>query len=174
LQQVLEKLRQTEDRLRVRRHRLQLTVVLGEEGPEDVEGVFLLRAQVAERRYQAGEVLHGQDTAGWEQADGFVGRADYGDRGVWFAFEHIPDLPISKEELHTTLHHVLEDKVLIIITRLENIRIDQIIQRRFPLRGSLLGLLEIIEFFLAYFCVEDLLVDAGSKTGRDTTLCILD
>ena len=52
---------------------------------------------------------------------------------MWFTFEHVPDLSISEEELDTRLHHVLKDEVLIIVARLENIRIDEVIERCFPL-----------------------------------------
>ena len=133
LEKVLKKFSQTQDTLWVTRHSLQLAVVLCKERSEDVISVFLLIANVAERRYQARKVLDGQHSTWREEADRLVRRANNGDGGMRFTFENVPDLSVSEEELHARFHHILEDEILVIIARFKDISVDQVIQCCFPL-----------------------------------------
>ena len=102
---------------------MQLTVVFSEEGPENEESVLLLSTDVAKWSYEPRKVLDGKHTTRREKANGFIAWSNYCDRSVRLAFEHVPDLAVSEEELDARLHHVLEDEILVIITGLEDIRI---------------------------------------------------
>ena len=77
-----------------------MTVVLCKERSENVESFFLLSAYVAEGCYQARKMLYGQHATRREEANRLVRGANHGNRGMRFTFEHIPDLPVSEEELH--------------------------------------------------------------------------
>jgi hypothetical protein len=105
-------------------YRLQIAGVLGEERAEDEVGVFFVNTQVTEGSEESGEVLARKETAWREEADGLLVRSNSNDGSMGFTFEKVPHLAIAEKELNALLHHLLEDKVLIIITDFKNIGVD--------------------------------------------------
>ena len=57
----------------------------------------------------------------WVESNRFIVRSIRDHRVVWLGTEHIVDLPITEEKHHALLHDILKDKVLIIITNLDDV-----------------------------------------------------
>ena len=87
---------------------------------------------------------------------------------------HIENLSISEEKHDTSLHHVLEDKVFVIVANFVDVAHDKIIQSCLPSSSEFICLLVVVDLLLSYFSVEYLLVHAGSETRWYTSLRILD
>ena len=88
-------------------------------------------------------------------------------------FQHVEDLTVTIEEHDASLKHVLEDEVLVIIADFDNIALDEIIKRSFPLSCSFVGLRVVIDLFLSDFGVQDFLVHAGAQTIGNASLGVL-
>ena len=87
---------------------------------------------------------------------------------------HIKYLAVSEEKHDTSLHHVLEDEVLVIVANLVDVAHDEVIQRCLPSSGKLICLLVVVDFLLSNLSIEYLFVHAGSETRWYTSLRILD
>ena len=89
------------------------------------------------------------------------------------AFNHFHDLPISEEGEYGLLNDILEDEVLVIVAELNNICLQEVVQGKFPLVKGLCQLCIVINLLLGDICVQDLLIDAVTKGGRDSSLSVL-
>ena len=118
--------------------------------------------------------MHRQDAALWKQTDWLLVGTNRHDRGVRLFLHHVIDLGISEEEHHTRLHHVLEDEVLVVVADFKDVLHYEIVEGCLPLDGAIECTLEIVDFFLPDFGIEDFLVDLASQTGWNTTLGVLD
>ena len=62
---------------------------------------------------------------------------------------HIEDLAVTEEKHDTSLHHVLEDEVFVIVADLIDVAHHEIIQSRLPPGCKLVGLRIVINLFLS-------------------------
>ena len=86
----------------------------------------------------------------------------------------IEDLSVAIEKHDAGLHHVLEDKVLVIVADLVNVAHHKVIESSLPLGSQFISLSIIVNFFLGDLSIQDLLIHASSQTRWDSTLRILD
>ena len=90
-----------------------------------------------------------------------------------FAFHHVEDLPVSEECEHASFEHILEDKVLIVVTHLDDVSIDDIINGCLPFCELIGKIGKMINFFLAYISIKNFFVDTASQCRWNTSLGIL-
>lgn len=83
------------------------------------------------------------------------------------------NLSISKEEQHASLYHVLEDKVLVVVAKINDISLQQIIYSRLPLISLLVDCVDVIYFLLRSLGIQNLFIDLVSQCGRDSSFGIL-
>ena len=89
-------------------------------------------------------------------------------------FHEIENLAVTVKEHHALLQHFLKDEVLVIVADLKDVAHDQVVDRCLPSGSQLVRLTKVVDFFLGDFSVQDLLVHAGAKIRRDSTLSKLD
>ena len=118
-------------------------------------------------------MLDWEDAALWEEANGLLILADSHDGCVGLLLHEVVHLPVSVEEHHACLHHVLEDEEFVVVADFTNIAHYEVIEDCFPLCSHFMSLGEIVNLLLCHISVQDLLVHACSEIRRNTTLCIL-
>lgn len=87
--------------------------------------------------------------------------------------ERLEQIRTSEEHHHARFHCLLKDEVLVVVAEVEDVRLDDVVQTQFPLVQRVLQLVEVVLLFLGDVCVEDLLVDPCSQSGRNSSLGIL-
>ena len=95
-------------------------------------------------------------------------------RRMRLQLHEIEDLSVAVEKHDACLHHVLEDKVLVIVADLVNVAHHKVIESSLPLGSQFISLSIIVNFFLGDLSIQDLLIHASSQTRWDSTLRILD
>lgn len=116
LQQLLKKLTHTQNALRVARDRVQVAEVLTEHSSEYEIAVFFLLRDEADGCEIGSKTLYRNDSTGWVGSYDLVRAAHADDWRVWLGLHQVEYLPISEEEKHTLLNHVLEDEILVVVT----------------------------------------------------------
>lgn len=119
-------------------------------------------------------MLDGEHTSLREDADVFLVRTLGNDRCVGFKFHKVKHLAIAEEEHDTSLHHILENEIFVIVADLVDVTHDEVIEGCLPLGGEFIGLRVVVNLLLSDFSVEDFLVHASTKMGWDTALGVLD
>jgi len=69
-------------------------------------------------------VLAWKEATRREESDGLFVRANSHDGCMRLALEEVPDLAVTEEELNALLHHLLEDKIFIIVADLKNVSVN--------------------------------------------------
>lgn len=174
LQKVFEELAESYDALRVAGDGVQHAEVLRIEGPEREVDLVSLITDVAERCDHETEVLHWKHSAVRVESRRLLVCANSHDRVVRLESKHVVQLPVAEEEVDATLKVVLENEVLVIVSRVENVAPNQVVECRFPLARLLKLSRKVVLFFLVDFSVQNLLVDFGPEIARDASFCILD
>lgn len=88
-------------------------------------------------------------------------------------FDEVENLTIAVEEHHASLHHVLEDEILVVVADLKDVARNQVIDGRLPPGSCFVRLCIVVDFLLCDLGVEDLFVHARAQMWRDAALSIL-
>ena len=104
--------------------------------------------------------MAGEEATRREESDRLFVRSDSHDGSMGLALEEVPDLAVTEEELNPLFHHLLEDKIFVIVADFKNVSVNKVIDGGLPLGSVLTGLLKVVYLLLAYLSVKDLLVDA--------------
>ena len=92
---------------------------------------------------------------------------------MWLRFHKVKDLSVSEENHHTGFDHVLENEVLIIVTHLKDIGVNDIIDGTLPFVSLIIEICEMVDFLLTNFGIENLLINPTSQCRWNTPLRIL-
>ena len=85
----------------------------------------------------------------------------------------VEHLTVTVEEHQARLHHVLEDKVLIVVASFIDVAHDEVVEGGLPSGSLVIRLRIIVNLLLRDLGVEDLFVHAAAQVGWDAALCIL-
>lgn len=173
-QQLLKKLAQTHDALRVTRERVEMTEVLAVQSPEYEVAILLLLRNETDRGEVCGESLDRYDSIRWVGTHNLVRSTHTKHRRIRLGLHKVQHLSVSEEEEHALLNHILKDEVLVIIALDHDVRVDQVVDRRLKFVELVLKIGEVVDVFLGDVCVQDFLVDSTSQCGRDSSLSVLD
>ena len=126
-----------------------MTEILAVHSPENEVALLFRITNVAEGGTVARKVLTGQEAGLREYANWTIIRSlgYYGCMGL--QLHHIEDLAVTEEKHDTSLHHVLEDEVFVVVANLIDVAHHEIIQSRLPPGCKLVGLRIVINLFLS-------------------------
>ena len=152
---------------------MKIAQVLAVKGTENVVGLFFLIRYVTKGASISRE-LHAWKESSWRVSTYYpVCASDAHYRSMRPAFNHLHHLPISEKGEDSLLNDILEDKVLVIVAELNDICLQKVVQGKLPLVQRLCQLCIVINLLLGDIRVQDLLIDAVTEGGGDTTLSIL-
>lgn len=152
---------------------MKIAQVLAVKGTENVVGLFFLIRYVTEGARISRE-LHAWKESSWRISTYYpVCASDAHYRSMRPAFNHLHHLPISEEGEDGLLNDILEDEVLVIVTKFNDICLEKVVQGKLPLIQRLCQLCIVVNLLLGDIRVQDLLIDTITKSGRDSTLRVL-
>lgn len=155
------------------RDRVQVAEVLAVEASENVITVLSAVRHEADGGKHGRELAHRDNSARRVSTDDALLRVEAEHRCVRLGSHEVKNLPVSIEEEHAELHHVLEDEVLVVVALLQNVRVDDIVDSQLPLAQLIIEALEVVDFLLRDVSVQDLLVDAAPQRRRNASLSVL-
>ena len=92
---------------------------------------------------------------------------------MWLRFHKVKNLTVSEEDHHTSFDHVLENEILVIVTHLKDIGVNDIIYGTLPFGSLIIEICEMVDFLLTNFGIQNLLINPSSQCRWNTPLRIL-
>ena len=173
LKQVLKQFAQADNTLRVTRYGVEVAEVLTIKSSENEVAVLLAIGNEAKRSEVCREFLWRNNTIRWESSNDPLSTASANNRSVWLGFHEVKDLPISEKDHDAGFDHVLENEIFVIVTHLEDVGVNNIINSTLPFGCLIIEVGEVVDLFLADFGIKNLLINPSSKSWWDTSLRIL-
>lgn len=93
-------------------------------------------------------MLHRKHATVGEQPTWLVVRAHADHRYVWFSLQQIKKLAVAVEEMNTGLQLVLKDEVLVVVSDVDDVAADQIVECALPLASLFKVCREVILLLL--------------------------
>ena len=127
---------------------MKIAQVLAVEGTENIVGLLFLIRDVTEGPSISRELHAWKESSWWVSTHYPVCASDAHYRSMRPTFNHLHHLPISEEGEDCLLNDILEDEVLVIVTELDYICLQEVVQGKLPLVKRLCQLTIVINLFL--------------------------